>query len=231
VTNTKALYKVITSQESLAIVLGRYLTSKGKDKEHTKCYASFDNRRALYMTQRPLTGRSHLQDALQVFARIPSNFGGPGDSNKIFNAPSYDKEFMDRQVFIFIFRFTSSVVLAIQKQCRLVFMCFSLAKIHPVDTVTSKFIFRNIKQEASQPLPQSPRANSQRPNMADIPPIPSSSPDADAPTSSVSEQARLRKERREAKIRAGGSARLNKITGLGGGVQRGLFYLCKLPKL
>ncbi|KAK7746992.1 hypothetical protein SLS53_002180 [Cytospora paraplurivora] len=34
------------------------------------------------------------------------------------------------------------------------------------------------------------------------------------------EQARLRKERREAKIKAGGSARLNKITGLGGGLQR-----------
>jgi hypothetical protein len=58
--------------------------------------------------------------------------------------------------------------------------------------------------------------------MADTPPIPSSSPDASAPTSSVSEQARIRKERREAKIRAGGSARLNKITGLGGGVQRGM---------
>ncbi|TVY31079.1 hypothetical protein LHYA1_G000114 [Lachnellula hyalina] len=56
--------------------------------------------------------------------------------------------------------------------------------------------------------------------MADIPPIPSSSPGADTPTSSVSEQARIRKERREAKIRAGGSARLNKISGLGGGVER-----------
>lgn len=37
---------------------------------------------------------------------------------------------------------------------------------------------------------------------------------------SPSEQARIRKERREAKIRAGGNVRLNKITGLGG-VQRG----------
>ncbi|OTB05409.1 hypothetical protein M426DRAFT_319944 [Hypoxylon sp. CI-4A] len=36
----------------------------------------------------------------------------------------------------------------------------------------------------------------------------------------AAEQARLRKERREAKIKAGGAARLNKITGLGGGVQR-----------
>ena len=32
---------------------------------------------------------------------------------------------------------------------------------------------------------------------------------------------RRRKERREAKIRAGGTDRLNKITGLGGGLQRG----------
>ncbi|PHH77880.1 hypothetical protein CDD80_102 [Ophiocordyceps camponoti-rufipedis] len=37
----------------------------------------------------------------------------------------------------------------------------------------------------------------------------------------ASEQARLRKERREAKIRAGGSARLNKITGMGGRVVGG----------
>lgn len=37
----------------------------------------------------------------------------------------------------------------------------------------------------------------------------------------AAEQARIRKERREAKIKAGGSARLNKITGLGGGIQRG----------
>ncbi|KAI2771830.1 hypothetical protein F4815DRAFT_488745 [Daldinia loculata] len=36
----------------------------------------------------------------------------------------------------------------------------------------------------------------------------------------AAEQARLRKERREAKIKAGGAARLSKITGLGGGIQR-----------
>ncbi|KAH8687525.1 hypothetical protein BGZ60DRAFT_393805 [Tricladium varicosporioides] len=54
--------------------------------------------------------------------------------------------------------------------------------------------------------------------MADTPPAPSSEPST--PPSSAAEQARIRKERREAKIRAGGSARLNKITGLGGGVQR-----------
>ncbi|KAH8203287.1 hypothetical protein TruAng_002585 [Truncatella angustata] len=36
----------------------------------------------------------------------------------------------------------------------------------------------------------------------------------------AAEQVRLRKERREAKIKAGGAARLNKITGLGGGFQR-----------
>ncbi|KAF4635721.1 hypothetical protein G7Y89_g2372 [Cudoniella acicularis] len=54
--------------------------------------------------------------------------------------------------------------------------------------------------------------------MADTPPAPSS--EVSTPPSSAAEQARIRKERREAKIRAGGSARLNKITGLGGGVQR-----------
>lgn len=37
----------------------------------------------------------------------------------------------------------------------------------------------------------------------------------------AAEQTRLRKERREAKIKAGGASRLNKITGLGGGIQRG----------
>ncbi|KAI9734707.1 MAG: hypothetical protein M1818_006694 [Claussenomyces sp. TS43310] len=46
------------------------------------------------------------------------------------------------------------------------------------------------------------------------------SSEASSPPSSAAEQARIRKERREAKIRAGGSARLNKITGLGGGIQR-----------
>ena len=45
--------------------------------------------------------------------------------------------------------------------------------------------------------------------------------DADARAQRAAEQARLRKERREAKLKAGGSARLNKITGLGGGVPRG----------
>ncbi|KAG4443955.1 hypothetical protein IFR05_000595 [Cadophora sp. M221] len=54
--------------------------------------------------------------------------------------------------------------------------------------------------------------------MADTPPVPSSEPST--PPSSAADQARIRKERREAKIRAGGSARLNKITGLGGGIQR-----------
>ncbi|PHH93176.1 hypothetical protein CDD83_10725 [Cordyceps sp. RAO-2017] len=41
---------------------------------------------------------------------------------------------------------------------------------------------------------------------------------ATAAAQRASEQARLRKERREAKIKAGGSARLNKITGIGGRV-------------
>lgn len=44
--------------------------------------------------------------------------------------------------------------------------------------------------------------------------------DADAAAARATEQARLRKERREAKIKAGGSARLDRITGLGGGFQR-----------
>ncbi|POR34124.1 Uncharacterized protein TPAR_05662 [Tolypocladium paradoxum] len=39
---------------------------------------------------------------------------------------------------------------------------------------------------------------------------------SDAAAQRAAEQARLRKERREAKIKAGGSARLNKITGIGG---------------
>lgn len=59
--------------------------------------------------------------------------------------------------------------------------------------------------------------------MADTTPAVSSEPST--PPSSAAEQARIRKERREAKIRAGGSARLNKITGLGGGVQRGMDIL------
>ncbi|EGR52851.1 uncharacterized protein TRIREDRAFT_54514 [Trichoderma reesei QM6a] len=42
--------------------------------------------------------------------------------------------------------------------------------------------------------------------------------DADAAAQRAAEQARLRKERREAKIKAGGSARLEKITGVGGRV-------------
>jgi hypothetical protein len=57
--------------------------------------------------------------------------------------------------------------------------------------------------------------------MADT--TPAASSEASTPPSSAAEQARIRKERREAKIRAGGSARLNKITGLGGGVQRGMY--------
>ncbi|KAK7417167.1 hypothetical protein QQX98_004770 [Neonectria punicea] len=42
----------------------------------------------------------------------------------------------------------------------------------------------------------------------------------DAAAQRASEQARLRKERREAKIKAGGSARLSKITGASGGIPR-----------
>lgn len=47
----------------------------------------------------------------------------------------------------------------------------------------------------------------------------------DAAAQRASEQARLRKERREAKLKAGGSARLNKITGMAGGVPLGKLSL------
>ena len=60
---------------------------------------------------------------------------------------------------------------------------------------------------------------------------PAASSEASTLPSSAAEQARIRKERREAKIRAGGSARLNKITGLGGGVQRGMCILSVLTLL
>ena len=56
----------------------------------------------------------------------------------------------------------------------------------------------------------------------------SASSEPGTPLSSAAEQARIRKERREAKILAGGSQRLNKITGLGGGIQRGM-YLASYP--
>lgn len=52
--------------------------------------------------------------------------------------------------------------------------------------------------------------------------------EVDAASQRAAEQARLRKERREAKIRAGGSARLNRITGLGGGTQRGKSLILQL---
>ncbi len=53
--------------------------------------------------------------------------------------------------------------------------------------------------------------------MADTP----ASSSVGAPSPSPSDLARIRRERREAKIKAGGASRLNKITGLGGGLQRG----------
>ena len=45
----------------------------------------------------------------------------------------------------------------------------------------------------------------------------------DAATARAAEQVRLRKQRREAKIKAGGASRLDRITGLGGGVPRGSY--------
>lgn len=47
--------------------------------------------------------------------------------------------------------------------------------------------------------------------------------DSDAAAQRAAEQARLRKERREAKIKAGGSARLDRITGIGGRVTGGSY--------
>ncbi|TRX97417.1 hypothetical protein FHL15_001695 [Xylaria flabelliformis] len=44
----------------------------------------------------------------------------------------------------------------------------------------------------------------------------------DAAAARAAEQVRLRKQRREAKIKAGGASRLDKITGIGGGVSRAL---------
>ena len=44
---------------------------------------------------------------------------------------------------------------------------------------------------------------------------------SDAAAQRAAEQARLRKERREAKIKAGGTSRLDKITGIGGRVVGG----------
>jgi hypothetical protein len=56
--------------------------------------------------------------------------------------------------------------------------------------------------------------------MADTTPQAPPASEPNTPPSSAAEQARIRKERRQAKILAGGSTRLNKITGLGGGIQR-----------
>jgi hypothetical protein len=52
----------------------------------------------------------------------------------------------------------------------------------------------------------------------------------DAAAARAAEQARLRKERREAKIKAGGASRLNRITGLGGGLQRGMLRILEASK-
>jgi hypothetical protein len=72
----------------------------------------------------------------------------------------------------------------------------------------------------SDTLPVQHEARQSTYRMSETPPAASSEPTT--PSSNAADQARIRKERREAKIRAGGSARLNKITGLGGGLQRGM---------
>ena len=58
--------------------------------------------------------------------------------------------------------------------------------------------------------------------MADAEPVSAEA----AASQRAAAQARRRKEIREAKIRAGGANRLNKITGLGGGIERGSVVLC-----
>lgn len=50
-------------------------------------------------------------------------------------------------------------------------------------------------------------------------------PEEEAASARAEEQARQRKARREAKLRAGAESRLKTITGLGGGVPRGTFFL------
>lgn len=55
--------------------------------------------------------------------------------------------------------------------------------------------------------------------------------EASRPSPNSSENARLRKERREAKIRAGGSARLSKITGLGGSLKESEAHCTPSPRV
>lgn len=59
----------------------------------------------------------------------------------------------------------------------------------------------------------------------------SSSNDADTAAKRASEQARLRREKREAKIKAGGASRLNKIAGMGDRVVGGKSPRSSVPGL
>lgn len=55
----------------------------------------------------------------------------------------------------------------------------------------------------------------------------SASSSEDAAAARAARQARLRKQRREAKLQKDGASRLDKITGLGGGVPKGSYiYTC-----
>lgn len=63
--------------------------------------------------------------------------------------------------------------------------------------------------------------NLEEPSSANIPPV----------SVNAAEQARIRKERREAKLRQNAGARLNKITGLGGGIQRGAIHSSRQEKV
>jgi hypothetical protein len=81
------------------------------------------------------------------------------------------------------------------------------------------------------PTPNFPAtfARSNNHKSADMTESVATSNNADAAAQRASEQARLRKERREAKLKAGGSARLNKITGVGGRPQTGKNLAQELP--
>ena len=56
--------------------------------------------------------------------------------------------------------------------------------------------------------------------MADTSSVDSSA--GTTPSSNAADQVRIRKERREAKLKQNAGARLNKITGLGGGIPKGI---------
>lgn len=94
---------------------------------------------------------------------------------------------------------------------------FSEATFFAIPTL---FFFFFCFARAGTDIPHSStKASAHLQNMADT----ATTNDADAAAQRAAEQARLRKERREAKIKAGGSARLERITGVGGRVTGGAY--------